>query len=1007
LDLPSLSREERTRKANDFLHQESSRPFDLSRELFRAALVKLADDEHVLLLTIHHIVSDVWSLFGVMQFELGKLYEAYSQGRESPLAPLELQYADYALWQREWLQGEVLQRQLDYWRAKLANAPTALELPTDRPRPPVPTFAGAIKQVSVPVDLSQQLRELARGEGVTSYMLLLATLQVLLSRWSGQRDIVVGSPIAGRTHRQTEGLVGFFVNTLMMRADLNGDPTFAELLHETKESALQAYAHQDLPFEKLVAELQPARDLSRQALFQVEFGMLNMRAERLDLAGMAVESVDLDRVTSRFDLTLSMVEHESGLRGWIEYATDLFDATTIDRFVNHYVLLLEQVAKDSQACLSELSILTEQERHQLLVEWNRTDAPAPTDRCVHELFAQQAVRTPDALAVVCAGEQLTYAELDRRSNQLAHYLRGRGVGSENVVGLCIERSLEMVVAVLGILKAGAAYVPLDPGYPVERLGFMLEDAQIPVLLTQTGLRDRLPSTWAQVVCVDEERREIEQESDKNPAVIVNGANLVYLIYTSGSSGQPKGVALTHGGLANYLNWAIAAYKLEPGGGSVMHSSLSFDLTVTSLYPVLLSGGCVTVLPQAAGVEELAASLEGSNYSLLKLTPSHLQMLSAVLEERGNGVQGARALVIGGEALKYSDLSFWRKRGVRLINEYGPTETVVGCVIYEVEDEHGMAEVPIGRPIGNLRMYVLDENVELVPVGVAGELYIGGAGLARGYLNRPELTAEKFVPNPFSQLEGERLYRTGDRVRWQANGQLAFLGRLDQQVKVRGFRIELGEIEARLAAHSAVNQVVVAVREDTPGDKRLVAYYTTLEASAPRAGNLAGESDAETLRSYLAEKLPEYMVPAAYVRLEEMPLTANGKLDRQRLPAPELIAPARYVAPRTPTEEALVQVWADVLKLDQIGVEEDFFDLGGHSLLGTQVISRVRDIFKIRIELRALFEAPTISEFAAKVVVLQQEKETEQLDRMAALRAKVQQMSDDEVESTLRRLEKSV
>ena len=552
-----------------------------------------------------------------------------------------------------------------------------------------------------------------------------------------------------------------------------------------------------MPFGKLVAELQPARDLSRQALFQVEFGMLNMRAERLNLTGVAVESVDLDRAMAKFDFTFSMVEHESGLNGWIEYATDLFDASTIDRLVNHFIHLLEQVVKDPQARLSELSILTDDERRQLLTEWNHADAPACTDRFVHELFVAQAARSPKATAVVCGKERMTYAELDRRSNQLARYLIGRGVGTETLVGLCVDRSLEVPVALLGILKAGGAYVPLDPDYPLERLGFMLQDAEIPVLLTEAALRDRLPSAWAQVICVDQDCKEIEQESAEKPAVTVSDANLAYVIYTSGSTGQPKGVGVTHGGLSNYLNWAIGAYKMEPGGGSVMHSSLSFDLTVTSLYPSLLSGGCVTVLPQTAGMEELAASLEHSDYGLLKLTPSHLQVLNTVLEKSETGAQGARALVIGGEALKYSDLDLWRKRGARLINEYGPTETVVGCVVYETGDEHGTAEVPIGRPIAGTKVYVLDENGEPVPVGVGGELYLAGAGVARGYLNRPDLTAEKFVPNPFGDQEGERLYRTGDRVRWQTNGQLEFLGRLDHQVKVRGFRIELGEIEARL------------------------------------------------------------------------------------------------------------------------------------------------------------------------------------------------------------------
>ncbi|MDR3388749.1 MAG: amino acid adenylation domain-containing protein, partial [Rudaea sp.] len=739
LDLSIVSREGRTHRANEFLHKEASRPFDLSRELLRAVLVRLTDDEHVLLVTIHHIVSDVWSLFGVMQFELGKLYKAYSQGLESPLAALELQYADYALWQRQWLQGEVLQRQLDYWKANLVNAPTALELPTDRPRPPLPTFAGAVKQVSVPAELAQQLSDLAREQGVTLYMLLLAALQVLLSRWSGQRDIVVGSPIAGRTHRLTEGLIGFFVNTLMMRADLNGDPTFAELLHETKETALQAYAHQDVPFEKLVAELQPERDLSRQALFQVVFVMLNMRTERLDLAGMAVESGDLDRAMSKFDLTLTMFEHETGLAGWIEYATDLFDASTIDRFVNHYIHLLEQVVEDPQARLSELSILTEQERRQLLVEWNRTEQAYEMDRCVHELFAEQAERTPNAAAVVCDGEQLTYAELDRRSNQLAHYLRGRGVGPENVVGLCVERSMEMVVALLGILKAGGAYLPLDPTYPSQRLAFMIADANVSTVLTHSAVRGVLPASHTVAIALDAVRDELAQQPVTAPYSAVDPENLAYVIYTSGSTGEPKGTMLRHRGLSNLAAAQAQAFDVQRGDRVLQFASLSFDASISEIIMAFQVGAAVCLIkePQFMG-GDLAKTLLDMRITTATLPVSVLPLLA------GYRFPDLRTLVSAGEACPLSVVSEWAAR-CRFINAYGPTEITV-CATY-AECSKTDEWVSIGRPLANIQVYVLDEELEPVPVGVVGELGVAGVGVARGYLGRGGLTAERFVANP--------------------------------------------------------------------------------------------------------------------------------------------------------------------------------------------------------------------------------------------------------------------
>jgi amino acid adenylation domain-containing protein len=1001
LDLPTVKREEREHIADEFLHREASRPFDLSRELFRTALVTLNADEHVLLVTIHHIGSDVWSLLGVVQFELSKLYEAYSQGRESPLAELEVQYADYALWQRQWLQGELLQQQMEYWRAKLANAPRALELPLDRPRPPLPTFAGAVKQVSVPAALSQQLSDLARREGVTLYMLLLAALQVVLSRWSGQRDILIGSPIAGRTHRQTEGLIGCFVNTLVMRADLSGDPTFAQLLRETKETALQAYAHQDLPFEKLVAELQPERDLSRQALFQVAFVMLNMPIERLDLAGISVQSIDLDRVMAKFDLTLNIFEHPTGLRGWIEYATDLFDSSTVDRLMNHYFHLLEQVVGDPQVRLSELSILTEPERRQLLVEWNRTDAAERSDQCVHELFTEQAARTPHALAVVCAGEQLTYAELDRCSNEWAEYLRSLGVGPERVVGLCVGRSADLVVALLAILKAGGAYLPLDANYPSQRLAFMLQDAGADVILTDEKWVDLFSGIeTVRQVCTLDAVRQASAACVAAPSIALSADQLAYILYTSGSTGQPKGVAVQHRGITRLVKHARYV-NLDEQRCVLSAAPLTFDAATFEVWGALLNGGRLVVLaetiPSAQSIEEC---VRRNGVDTAWLTSS---LFNSIVDQSVEALRGILQLVIGGEALSVAHVNRARRLlpEQSLINGYGPTECVTFSCTYNIPPNLAdtITSIPIGRPIAETQVYVLNEELQPVPVGVVGELYVAGTGVARGYVGRGGLTAARFMANPFGE-PGSRMYATGDRVRYRADGNLEFRGRADQQVKIRGFRIEPGEVEAALLRHPALREAVVLAREDH-GEKRLVSYVV------PAAGAVA--PDFATLRAFLKESLPEYLVPSLFIALDEIPLTANGKVDRQRLPDPEMpVATLGYVAPRTPTEEVLAKVWSEVLTVSQVGVDDDFFELGGHSLLATQVATRVRDIFKVSVELRALFEAPTISELAAKITTLQGEEEGEQIVDTMELRAQVQQMSDEEVEDALRRLtEKSI
>ena len=810
--------------------------------------------------------------------------------------------------------------------------------------------------------LADRLRQRARTLGVSVASVFHLVWAQVLARVSGREDVVFGTVLFGRLQggQGVGQLMGLFINTLPIRIRIGelGAEASVQRTHALVADLL-SHEHASLALAQRCSGV-PAPTPLFSALLNYRYGGAVAQAPSTE-AQRAWEGIELLRVEERtnYPLVLSVDDLREGFR-LVAQAPAWIGPKRVCEYASSAVTALIQVLETAPAtAVRTLEVMTEAEREQVLVEWNRTTTEYPR-RCVHELFEEQVERTPEAVAVEFEGRQLSYGELNRRANQLAHHLRKKRVGPEVLVGICIERSMEMVVGLLGILKTGAAYVPLDPGYPSERLAFMLKDAQIPLLLTHSGLRDRLPSGCVQMIFVDQGWSEIEREPFLNPSVAVSEANLAYVIYTSGSSGHPKGVGVTHGGLANYLNWAMEAYKVEQGGGSVVHSSLGFDLTVTSIYPALLRGGCVTVLPQAAGIEELAESLERGGYSLLKATPSHLQMLSGLLEKSGKEGDGARVLVIGGEALKYSDLEFWRKRksDVRLINEYGPTETVVGCVIYEVGDESGMAEVPIGRPIGNTQVYVLDENLAPAPVGVSGELYLGGAGLARGYVNRADLTAEKFVPNCFSRVEGERLYRTGDRGRWRSDGTLEFMGRLDDQVKVRGYRIELGEIEAALRECAGVEQAVVVVREDHRGDKRLMAYVVKHDEPGSSAD----------LREYLHKRLPEYMVPGIIVQLGEMPLTPNGKVDRKALPSPDLEngMGAEQIAPRSAEEEILSGIFAEVLKLDRVGVEQNFFEAGGHSLLAMQVISRVRSAFNMELPLRALFEAPTVAGLAERV-----------------------------------------
>ncbi|HEX6908993.1 MAG TPA: amino acid adenylation domain-containing protein, partial [Longimicrobium sp.] len=843
-----------------------------------------------------------------------------------------------------------LDAQLAYWKAQLAGAPALLELPADHPRPAVQTFRGTHEPVAFSAKLTEQLEALARGEGATLYMVLLAAFQVLLARHAGRDDVVVGSPVAGRTRPEVEPLIGFFANTLVLRTDLSGDPTFREVLRRVRETTLGAFAHQEVPFERLVEELHPERSLSHSPLVQVSFTLRTTDDGEGALGGLRARRVAADLDVTKFDLTLGLAPDGRGLRGGMEYSTDLFERATILRMLERLERVLAQAVEHPDRRISRLELMSGAERARI-VGWNRTVARFPSERCIHQMFEAQAARTPDAPAVVYDGESLTYRELDARANRLANHLRRRGVGPEVRVGICLERSLELMVGILGVMKAGGAYVPVDPAHPAERIGYVLGDSGVAVVLTQARLAGRVPAGTARIE-VDAEWPAIAAESARAPETGVTAENLCYVIYTSGSTGRPKGVAMHHRGVCNYIHWGVRAYGAERGNGSPVFSSMAVDLTITNLL-ALFAGRPVRLLGEEAPVEALAQALrEGAGFGPIKITPVHLSLLTPLLAA-DEARAAAHTLVIGADFLAAEPTVFWQEHApsVRLMNEYGPTETVVGCSAYVLPNgRHRAGPVPVGRPIQNLRFYVLDAHGQPVPVGLPGELYIGGVGVARGYLGRPGLSAEKFVPDPFAEA-GARMYRTGDRARWLADGNLLVLGRTDNQVKIRGYRVELGEIEAELRRHPAVTGAIVVVREDRPGDRRLVAY-------------VVGGAGTEALREHLRERLPEYMVPSAFVALDTLPQTRTGKVDPKTLPAPEYgaAAAAAGAAPRTEVEARVAAVWREVLGVERVGVHDNFFDLGGTSLLLYRVYSRLRDL---RADLRVvdLFRHPTVEALA--------------------------------------------
>jgi amino acid adenylation domain-containing protein len=964
VDLQDLPIHEQAEKTQQLKQKQATQPFDLAKEsLIRITLGVLSETEHLLLVCMHHIISDGWSI-EVFIHELTSLYNAYVQNQPANLAPLPIQYADFALWQKQWLQGDVLQSQLNYWQNQLTAAPPLLSLPTDHPRPAVQSFVGTQQEFSLSPKLSQALNELSRQQGVTLFMTLLAAFDALLYRYTGSSDILVGTPIANRNRGEIEGLIGFFVNTLVMRTDLSDNPSFSQLLTRVREVTMDAYAHQDLPFEMLVEALQPERDLSHTPLFQVAFVLQNTPKSEIAMTGLTVTDLPPENTTAKFDLTLAMVNTDDGLKGVWEYNTDLFESSTIERLSGHFLNLLGGIAANPQVRISQLPLLTESETNQLLIEWNNTQVDYPEYKCIHQLFEEQVKRTPDAIAVVCSQQQLTYNELNNRANQLAHYLRKLGVKPEELVGICLERSLEMIVGLLGILKAGGAYLPLDPDYPSERLQFAIADAQLSLLLTQEGLIDKLPEHQARLILLDRFTEEINQNSQDNLTGVVTANNLANLIYTSGSTGKPKGVMVEHRGLFNLAQAQIKTFNLQSNSRILQFASLNFDASIWEIIMAIGAGATLYLDTKDALMPGLPLMGRLKDYGITHITLPPSALAALPLED----IPELQTIIVAGEACSEELIKQWAT-GRNFFNAYGPTETSVCATVEKWTDE--TLKVTIGRPIANTQVYILDCHLQPVPIGVPGELHIGGMGLARGYLNRPELTQEKFIPNPFEKdevipptplnkggNEPSKLYKTGDLARYLPDGKIEYLGRIDNQVKIRGFRIELGEIEALLNQNEAVQSSCVIVREDNLGDKRLVAYVVL----QPEINLTINE-----IRQFLRAKLPDYMVPTAFVLLDTFPLTPNGKIDRRALPVPDLQSQGEYIAPRNPIEEKMAQIWAEVLKLERVSIEDNFFELGGHSLLATQVISRLQETFEIVVPLRYLFESPTIAQLSGVIL----------------------------------------
>jgi aspartate racemase len=960
IDLRGMAKSEREAEALRLATEQARKPFDLNRgPLVNFALLRLDDDDYRLCVSLHHIIFDGLSIYRVLLPELVALYGAFSKGETSPLPELPVQYAEFANWQQQWSKGSEFANQMSHWRGQFSGRLPVLQLPTDRPRPAMQSCRGSQQPVRLSRSLSHALRMLSRGEGTTLFMTLLASFATLLHRYTGQDDIIVGTVSAGRKQSELEGLLGCFQNPLALRVNLAGDPSFRDLLRRAKELTLGALSNDDVPFAALVNELQPERDFGRNPMLQVMISLAPTMAAVEP--GWDLSQMTVDTGAAKFDLDLELDDRPDGIQGRLVYNTDLFDASTVARIAGHWETLLRGVLAEPQRAVSGLPLLTESEKKQF-AEWSRTQTDYPRTQCIHQLIEMQSQHSPDSTALVQEKRKLTYRELNARSNQLARYLRRRGVGPEVRVGVSLHSSPELIIALLGVLKAGGACVPLDPQYPRERLEYMLEDAQAPVLIAEQGTVAELSAHGAEIVSLSSHGESIGGESQENLENVVSPESLAYVIYTSGSTGKPRGVLLTHGGLVNHSTASIKLYGLQPADRVLQFSSISFDIAVEEIFPTLMSGAALVLktkdMPLA--IPDFLRWIRQRNVTVLDLPTAYWHEL--VYEASGlkePWPAKVRLVIVGGEKASASALALWRKiagKRVRWINTYGPTEASVIATVYEPRESEIPAVLPIGRPIANVQVHLLDSHLQPVPVGIRGELHIGGVGVARGYLNHPELSEQKFIKDPFGQECGARLYKTGDLARLLPNGEIEFLGRGDDQVKIRGFRVELGEIEAVLSQHSGVAQSVVVTRQDHHGAKSLIAYVV------PDQEALKGSE----LRRFLKNKLPDYMVPSAFVMLEAMPLTPNGKVDRRALPTPQpgdLASEGKLGAPKDALESQLARIWEAVLGKSPIGVRQNFFELGGHSLLAVRLMYRIEQVCGKRLPIATLLQAPTVEDLA--------------------------------------------
>jgi amino acid adenylation domain-containing protein len=977
-DLRGLAGQDLEPEIRRLIREEARRSFDLAKgPLLRVGLLRLAAEDQIMLLTMHHIVSDEWSM-GVFVRELGTLCNEYTEGKASCLEELRIQYADFAFWQREWLKGEVLERQLKYWQQHLADAPPVLDLPTDRPRPPIKSHQGARRSRQLPLGMGKQLSGLANRHGATLFMTTLTAFEVLLTRYTGREDILIGTPIANRDQSEIQGLIGFFANTLAIRTKVSSDLSFVELLLRIRDAALEAYIHQDLPFEKLVEELRPQRTLSHTPIFQLMFALQSAQPSNLELQGMALSSVEGESRTAKFDLTLFLSNTGNSLTQTLEYDTDLFDAETAIRIMGHFETLLTAAVKDTDQHISTLPLLTEAEQQQLR-RWNETATEYNREQCIHRFVEEHAHNRPWAVAVVCEQERITYGELDRRANQLANYLIGEGAAPETVIGVCIEESADMVVGLLGVLKTGAAYLTLDPGYPRQRLHYMVTDANASILIAQRQYVPLLSDLDLRVVCIDSDWEEISVHTEEPPSCIVFSDDLAVVIYTSGSTGAPKGVCVSHRAISrlvcntNYI-------QLSSEDRVMQASDTSFDATLFEIWGPLLHGGQTVITSKDVSLspEDFAEHICRDKITTVFITTA---LFNEIARQAPSAFNSVRHVLFGGEAVEPKWVREVLSAGApeRLLHQYGPTESTTFSTWHMVREVEAKARtIPIGHPVSNTQAYILDGHLQALPVGIVGELYLGGDGLARVYLKQHDLTGETFVPNPRGDEESSRLYRTGDLARYLPDGSIEFLGRADQQVKLRGHRIELGEIEGVLREHPCVAQAVAVMRETDPGEKQLVAYVVAAPGS---------EQVISDLRTFLKRKLPDYMIPSVFVPMDQLPLTHSGKIDRLSLPAPSGVRHGlgvSFVPPRTPLEEEVANIWKDVLRLDRIGVHDNFFELGGHSLRATMAISRLRKAFQVELSVRAVFEFPTVAELTIAIVKnMLQQKSNKSLDHLFA------------------------